>query len=238
MQTLETVMETLRASGKPSFLKTYIRHGIPADRTFGVSNADLKVIAKTIKRRQDLALELYDTGNFDAMYLAGIIVDGKKMTKEQLQHWATGTQGISTMANYSVAWPAIEHESGWDLALEWIQSNDPMVACAGWSTLSGIVTVTPDDQLDLAKVSDLLDFAVKSIDGAQDDHKSTMNTFVITVGSYVAPLHQAALSAAKRIGVLTIDHGDTDCKTKTAADAIEKMAVSGKMGVKRKTVRC
>lgn len=238
MQTLETVMETLRVSGKPSFLKTYIRHGIPADLTFGVSNADLKVIAKSIKGRQDLALELFATGHFDAMYLAGIIVDGKKMTRAQLDSWAKGTQGISTISNFTVAWAAIESSDGWELANEWIHSKEPRVACAGWSTLSGIVTVTPDEKIDMTKVCDLLDFVVKNIQSAENYQKSAMNTFVITVGSYVGPLHEKAKEAARAIGVVSIDHGDTDCKTKTALDSIEKMAASGKMGAKRKTVRC
>lgn len=43
---------------------------------FGVSVADMKVIAKRIKGEQDLACELYQTGNSDAMYLAGMVADG------------------------------------------------------------------------------------------------------------------------------------------------------------------
>ncbi len=109
MSTLESVMTHLKSKGKESFLKTYVRHGIPADRTFGASNADLKVIAKTIKGRQDLALELFATGNFDAMYLAGPIVDGSKMSRAELESWAKGSHGISTIPNYSVAWAALEN---------------------------------------------------------------------------------------------------------------------------------
>ncbi len=113
-----------------------------------------------------------------------------------------------------------------------------MVQCAGWSTLSGFVTVKADSDLDLTKVNSLLDFVVENIDSADNRPKSAMNTFVITVGSYVLPLHEAALGAAKKIGAVTIDHGDTDCKTKLATDAISKMAASGRLGVKRKTIRC
>lgn len=38
--------------------------------------ADLKAIAKTINGQQTLACELYETGNLDAMYLAGLVADG------------------------------------------------------------------------------------------------------------------------------------------------------------------
>jgi DNA alkylation repair enzyme len=238
MKTVQSVMEELRACGKESYLKTFIRHGIPADRTFGVPNPDLKSIAKSIKGQQDLALELFATGNMDAMYLAGIVVDGAKMTRVQLQAWAGGSHGMTVIANYPVAWAAIENKDGWEVALEWIQSDDAMIQCSGWSTLSGIVTVTPDDQLNLNKVSELLVFVQQEIHGAQNRPKSAMNTFVITVGCYVLPLHMKAKEIAMAIGVVTLDHGDTDCKTKTASEAIEKFESSGKLGMKRKTVRC
>ena len=55
---------------------------------FGVSVADLKVIAKKLKGQQALACELFATGNVDAMYLAGMIADGSRMNRKQLNEWA------------------------------------------------------------------------------------------------------------------------------------------------------
>jgi len=231
-------MDELKACGKESYRKTFIRHGIPADRTFGVSNPDLKAIAKSIKGQQELALQLFSTGNMDAMYLAGIVIDGAKMTRDQLQSWVKGSHGIVVIANYSVAWPAIENEDGWNLALEWIASDDEMTQCSGWSTLSGIVTVTADEKLDLDKVSKLLDMVQRDVHGARNRTKSAMNTFLITVGCYVLPLNNKAKEVAKSVGAVTVDMGDTDCKTKVASDAISKFEGSGKLGIKRKNVRC
>jgi 3-methyladenine DNA glycosylase AlkD len=47
---------------------------------FGVKVGDLKPIVKQIKGDQELAMQLYATGNSDAMYLAGLVADGRKMT--------------------------------------------------------------------------------------------------------------------------------------------------------------
>jgi len=82
---------------------------------FGVKIADLKVIAKKLKGEQALALELYATGNGDAQYLAGILVDGAKMTRAQVQSWAdqAAWRMIST-AIVPVA--ASEHPDGLALA--------------------------------------------------------------------------------------------------------------------------
>jgi len=63
------------------------RHGMATDNMYGVSIADLKVISKKIKGDQRLALGLFATGNVDAMYLAGMVADGSKMSTRELQAW-------------------------------------------------------------------------------------------------------------------------------------------------------
>jgi 3-methyladenine DNA glycosylase AlkD len=73
MPTVKSVMAELKKKGSEKTRKIYARHGMATERIFGVSMADLKVIAKTIKGLQALACELYKTGNLDAMYLAGMV---------------------------------------------------------------------------------------------------------------------------------------------------------------------
>jgi hypothetical protein len=67
---LAQTMAALKKAGNAQTKKTWLEHGATGE-LFGVKIADMKVIAKKIKGRQDLALELYATGNLDAMYLAG-----------------------------------------------------------------------------------------------------------------------------------------------------------------------
>jgi hypothetical protein len=65
-----------------------------------------------------------------------------------------------------------------------------------------------------------------------------MNLFVISVATYVTPLHDVAVKAARAIGVVTCDMGDTACKVPAALEYIEKVKARGKLGKKRKTMRC
>ena len=83
METVEEVMTALEKKGSEQTRKTFARHGAP-EAMFGVKVADMKTIAKKIKGNQELALGLYETGNSDAMYLAGMVADGSQMTKKQL----------------------------------------------------------------------------------------------------------------------------------------------------------
>ena len=87
MDTVSSVMTELKKKGSEQTRKIARRHGAP-DEMFGVKVGDLKPIAKRIKGQQELACALYDTGNSDAMYLAGLVADGSQMSKQELNSWA------------------------------------------------------------------------------------------------------------------------------------------------------
>src|SRR5260370_3781523 len=100
-------MADLKKKGSEQTRKIYARHGMVGKPMFGVSVADLKVIAKTIKGQQGLACELYGTGNLEAMYLAGMVADGSQMTKEQLSGWAEVAAGLHMIYQHTVPRVAI-----------------------------------------------------------------------------------------------------------------------------------
>ena len=74
MSTVKQVMAQLKTLGSEQTRRTFQRHGAPDDM-FGVKVADMKTIVKQIRGEQDLAMGLYDTGNVDAQYLAGLLAD-------------------------------------------------------------------------------------------------------------------------------------------------------------------
>jgi 3-methyladenine DNA glycosylase AlkD len=238
MPTVDSVMATLRIKGKEQTRKIYSRHGMAKERVLGVSTADLKVIAKSIRGQQALACELYATGIMDAMYLAGMVADGSKLTREQLNAWAEGAVDLQMISEYTVAWVTVENQHARVLALEWIKSKKEHIAAAGWSTYAGLVSIQPDDQLDLAEIESLLDTVVKQIGSAPNRVRYTMNIFVICVGGYVKPLLKRAKAVAKQIGAVSVEMGETACKVPLAMEYIEKIEARGKLGVKRKTIRC
>jgi 3-methyladenine DNA glycosylase AlkD len=238
MHTAQTILETLKSKGKEKTRILYGKHGLPTDRMFGVSIADLKAIAKTIKRQQALALDLYATGNLDAMYLAGIVADGKQMTKDQIQAWAEGAEGMQMISEYTVPWVATENPEGRRLAMEWIKSRKEHLATSGWCTYAGLVSMQPDEALDLAEIEELLEFVALKIDGAKNRVRLTMNGFVISVGGYVVPLNAKAKATARRLGEVKVDMGDNACKVPLATSYIEKIESMGRMGQKKKTIRC
>jgi 3-methyladenine DNA glycosylase AlkD len=238
MPTATSIMAELKKKGSEKTRNMYARHGMATERMFGVSIADLKVISKTIKGQQALACELYDTGNLDAMYLAGLVAEGSQMTRKQLNGWAEGAANLQMISEYTVPWVTVENPDARDLAIQWIKSKKQCVAPSGWCTYAGLVAVKPDKELDLSEIEGLLATIVKEISGAQNRVRYTMNGFVIAVGTYVKPLLKQALASARQIGAVSVDLGDTACNVRPATAYIEKIEASGRVGQKRKTIRC
>ena len=234
--TVASVMTDLKKKGNEQTRKTYRRHGAP-DAMFGVKIGDLKPIAKRIRGQQELACALYDTGNSDAMYLAGLVADGSQMTKRQLHAWAKATSWYM-IAEYTVPGVAVESPYARDLALTWMNSKQERIAACGWCTYAGLVATQPDDHIDLKEVSGLLARVVDEIQDAPNRVRYCMNGFVIAVGTYVQPLLRQAKSTAKKIGKVDVDVGDTSCQVPLALEYIAKVEAAGRVGKKRKTLKC
>ncbi len=237
MNTLKQVMSALEAKGDPRRIGAYANHGAPTDRLFGVSVADMKVIAKRIKGRQELAYELYDTGHGDAQYLAGMVADGALMSKTLLDRWAR-TASWQMVSEYTVPWVATESEHALSRAHKWIAAKKEAVATSGWNTWAGHVAVTPDDDLDLDGIEAALEEIEEGIDDAPNRVRYTMNGFVIAVGAYVRPLSKRAKATARRLGAVHVEMGGTSCKVPLATQAITKVESMGRVGKKRKTIKC
>lgn len=234
--TTPEIMQQLASLGSESTKNTFLKHGAH-EPFFGVRVGDLKPIQKKIKKNHTLALELYATGNSDAMYLAGLIADEKAMTKEDLQRWAEQAYWYM-LSEYTVAWVAAESKYGFELAKVWIQSENERIATAGWATLSNLGSIKPDTELDLDYLGQQLDFVQQNIHNSPNRVRYTMNGFVIAMGAFVPALAEKAKSVAKAIGKVQVNMGETSCKVPVALPYIEKVEKMGRAGKKKKTARC
>jgi len=229
--TAQEIISEIKPLGSDSYKKVLFNHGVK-EPCLGVKIGDLKKIQKRIKKDYQLALDLYDTGVYDAMYLAGMIADDARMTKKDLQRWADKAYGAAlgtTVSSVAAGSPV-----GYELAMEWIESKKECVAAAGWSTLSDIVSTRDDGKLDVTELKRLLQRVQKTIHQAPNTVRYTMNSFVICVGSYVRALTDLALEIGEKIGPVAVDMGNTACEVPFAPDYIRKVQKRGTIGKKRK----
>ncbi|NBD26643.1 DNA alkylation repair protein [Paenibacillus glycinis] len=234
--TYEETMRQLASMGSEQTKKTFLNHGAQ-EPLFGVKIGDLKKLVKAVKKDQALAYALYESGNSDAMYLAGLSVDPGALTMERLRDWALRANWY-LLAETTVPGLAAESPHGRALAMEWIASPLELVACCGWSTYANLASITPDGELDLDELRGLLRLAGESIHSERNRVRYAMNAFVIAAGGYVKPLHAEAKAVAETIGKVRVDVGNTACKVPVAADDIAKLETMDRIGQKRKTCIC
>jgi hypothetical protein len=78
--TAKEILVELKPLGRESYKRVLSNnHGVK-EPFFGVPVSELKKFQKRIKKNYHLALDLYETGNYDAMYLAGLIADDARMS--------------------------------------------------------------------------------------------------------------------------------------------------------------
>jgi hypothetical protein len=234
--TAKQILAELKALGSESYKNVLFNHGVK-EPCFGVKISDMKLIQKRIKMDYQLALDLYDTGNYDAMYLAGLIADDARMTKTDLQHWVEKADG-GPLSGATVPWVAAGSPHGWEMALQWIDSKAESIAVAGWGTLSSLASIKDDSEMDFAVIKRLLQRVQKTIHQAPDAVRYQMNGFVIAVGSYVKPLTDTAIEVAEKIGPVTANLGNNACQVPFAPDYIRKVQKRGTIGKKRKSAKC
>jgi 3-methyladenine DNA glycosylase AlkD len=234
--TTESILQELEALGSEQTRKTFARHGAPAN-LFGVKVGDMKTIVKKVKKNHALSVSLFATGNPDAQYFAGLIADEQKISKAELQAWAEGATWYM-VSEYTVPWIAAESPYGWELGLEWIESDQERIACAGWNALGCWLSLQPDAAIDFDAVSALLDRVAATLHSAPNRVRYCMNMFVIQVGSYYLPLLDKAKAVAKGLGTVKVDLGDTACKVPSAPEYIQKIESMGRIGQKKKMARC
>ncbi|MGG3448917.1 DNA alkylation repair protein [Domibacillus aminovorans] len=235
--TYEEVMGKLEQLGTDQTKKTFLRHGAK-EPFFGVKVGDLKKhCVKDVKKDQQLVYDLYASGNSDAMYLAGLTVKPKEMTKERLNEWVRGAYWYM-ISEYTVAQIAAESLFAIELAREWMRADEEMIVVAGWSTYSNYLSIAPDEQIDGEEVERLLAQVAETIHEEQNRVRYVMNNFVICVGAYYAPLTERAKEVAVAIGKVHVDVGNTACKVPVAIDYIKKIEDRHAIGKKRKTCIC
>lgn len=216
--TRDEAMAALEKGGSAQTRKTWARHGVRSE-SFGTSYAVLGKLTKSIKVDQKLAEQLWATGNHDARILATMIADPAVIARKQLDAWAKVADNY-VLAD-AIAKLVSRTPDARATAEAWAKSDTEYVGQCGWTVLA--VLAGGGDQLSDADCLALLGRIEKSIDGARNRVRHSMNSALIAIGGRSARLRTEALAAHKRIGKVEVDHGDTACVTPDAAAYIAKI---------------
>ncbi len=215
--TLEEVMAELEALGTAQNRKLYPRHGA-AEPMFGVSYANLGKLKKKIKIDHELAVQLWDTSNHDARVLATMIADPQQATPPMLESWARVPDNYVLTDAVSGFVGKTPH--AWVLMQSWIGADAEFVEAAGWNLLGGSAMYGRELSDDV--FHPYIGRIERDIHEAKNRVRYSMNNALIAIGMRSDTLEQETVAAAKRIGSVEVDHGETGCKTPNAVAYIPK----------------
>ncbi len=233
---LEMVMQELEALGKERTKKMYVSNGAN-EPLFGAATGQMKPIFRKTKINQQLAEELYATGNYDAMYFAGIIADPDAMTEADYERWMDAAY-FYMLSDYVVAVTLAEADIAQEVADKWIASGEELRMSAGWSCYCWLIGSRPDSEFSESKLANMLDSVENKIHESPERAKYAMNNFITTVAVSYVPLHDKAVETAKAVGPVEVNRDKKDSKFLHAFDNIQKAVTKGQVGFKRKHVRC
>lgn len=211
------VLRTLESKGKPNTAKIHQQHGV-LERTFGVSDADLGSIAKRLGKNQALADELWKTGVHDARVLAAQIADPDAVTGQHIARW------LSEVNNHIVTDAISELASrmpgALGLARDLVKNKHEYAAAAGWNVFTKAAL---EGRLEESEAKRLIGTIKREIHGAKNRVRHAMNGALIAIGGSNAGLGELAIAAARSIGRVEVDHGQTGGVTPDAASQIQKL---------------
>jgi 3-methyladenine DNA glycosylase AlkD len=163
----------------------------------GVNLGELRAVAKRLKTEQDLARELWATGDTAARLLAMLICRPKAFERDELDvmlREARMPKVLDWLVNYVVK----KSPHAEEMRVAWFADPDPDVASAGWALTSERVAKKPEG-LDLSGLLDLIEAEMKD---APDRLQWAMNNCLAQIG-IEHPEHRArALDIGERLEVL------------------------------------
>lgn len=234
--TVEDLLAMIKDRADEQTKHTMMRNG-GVEPLYGTKIGELKKLVRYVRKNQELALQLYATQVSEAMYLAGLCIDPKQMSKEQLEAWARQASW-ELHREATVANVAAESMFALPLARFWIAHEDPAFRTIGWSAYAAYISITADQLLDQQEIASYLQLIQRTIHQEENRVRYCMNQFVIVVGGYMKELTAKAKEIANSIGTITVDMGNTACKVPQAAQYIEKMEAMNRIGFKRKRAVC
>ncbi len=214
----QEIVGTLRKLGKPQTAAIYKRHG-SGDNVCGALTSEIAKIRKKIKVDHALSKDLWKTGNAEARILSLLIADPSKVTRADADALLkdgpvrfVGCYLSDLLARSPIAGATMR---------AWMKSKDEFPREMGYGILGVRLRDDPGSIAD-ADAEKILATIEKEIRRSPNWARYAMNGALISIGVYKPKLRKKAIEAAKRIGKVEVDHGETSCKTPDAVPYIER----------------
>ncbi|MGC4041841.1 MAG: DNA alkylation repair protein [Flavobacterium sp.] len=193
--TVTEILGELEKLGDEKIRRQNAKRGAGSNQ-FGVKMGDIRIIAKKIKPDNDLALQLWETENADARFLAVLLMEPKKLSNDLLEKLVKSEKFVH-IADWLYSYVIKIYDGNEAFRIKWMDSNDPMLGRAGWSLTSGAVARNPQ----LVNIPALLDRIESEMATAAPEVQWTMNSTLAAIGINHPQYRERALAIGEKLGI-------------------------------------
>lgn len=215
--TLKETLEQLEVLTHEKTRKHNLKKGV-GENQFGVKLGDIRKIAKKIKADHELALELWETGNFDAQMLAILILKPKELSSDELDAMVRSVQ-YERVADWINSYIVKPHPDNETLRQKWMQDENPMAARAGWNLTSQRVIKQPE----MVDIPALLDRIENEMSTAAPEAQWTMNFSLVEIGINHPEHRLRAIEIGEKLGLYRELRAPKGCTSPFAPIWIKEM---------------
>ena len=195
-EAVQSVLTWLKRHSSKATRDGMARYGIPSDNAFGVTMANMKVLAKQLGRDHDLAAALWDTGWYEARMLTSFVDDPARVTSAQMDRWCRDFDnwGICDTVCFHL-FDRTPH--AWAKVARWSGKQEEFVKRAAFALLWGLTV--HDKRADDAQF--LLGLGLIERAASDERHlvKKAVNMALRAVGKRSPALNDAAVTVARRL---------------------------------------
>jgi 3-methyladenine DNA glycosylase AlkD len=217
--TVDEIIKKLESLGSSENVAGMARFGIVSTKAYGISAPELKAFVREVKKNADdrhtLALELWNTEIYDARAIAFLIDDPKKVTRKQMDEWATGFDNWATVDG-TCGYLFCRTSFAYEKAFEWAGKKPEFIKRAGFSLMAYLAV--HDKKADDAKLAAFLPIIEKHADDERNFVKKAVNWALRQIGKRNLNLNKLAIESAERIKLQ-----DTKPARWIAADALREL---------------
>jgi 3-methyladenine DNA glycosylase AlkD len=193
--TLKDTLAQLKSLGNETVRAHNKKYGA-GDNQFGVKMGDIRKVAAKIKTDHKLALELWETGNIDARFVAVLLMKPDSLTRDELDRLVRSTE-FAHNADWLNSYVVKNHPDNEALRQKWMKDKHPWAARAGWNLTSIRIGKNPDG-LDIPA---LLDRIESEMAKAAPEVQWTMNFCLAGIGIHFPKLRKRAIAIGEKLGV-------------------------------------
>ncbi|ASF12957.1 DNA alkylation repair protein [Nocardia brasiliensis] len=191
--TVADVLAELAGLEDPKIRAVNEKHG----DEHGVNLSQLRAVAKRLKTQQELARELWATGDTTARLLATLICRPKAFERDELDRMLRAAR-TPKVHDWLVNYVVKKNPYAEELRRSWLADPDPVVASAGWALTTERVAKKPDG-LDLPGLLDVIEADMKD---APERLQWAMNHCLAQIGIDHAEHRARAIEIGERLHVL------------------------------------